>query len=38
MTDKICDYDEAYTREEASEIGWCSECGCTNCPYNKRKN
>ena len=33
MTDKICDYDEAYTREQASEIGWCSqECGCTNCP------
>lgn len=35
MTDKICDYDEAYTRADADEIGWCrTSCGCTQCIYH----
>lgn len=34
--DNICDYDEGYTRADASEIGWCSNCKCNkNCPYYK---
>ena len=32
---KICDYDEAYTRGEASDIGWCKKCKIKECPYNK---
>jgi hypothetical protein len=35
MKDKICDYDEAYSRKEAEEIGWCSNCTNKNCPKNK---
>ena len=35
--DNICDYDEAYTRADASEIGWCAHCKCNeNCPYYKK--
>lgn len=32
--DNICDYDEAYTRDDAEEIGWCSKCKIENCPKN----
>ena len=35
--DKICDYDEAYSRNEAYHIGWCNKCKCNkDCPYKKR--
>ena len=33
--DNICDYDEAYTRADAFEIGWCANCNHTDCPYCK---
>lgn len=23
---ELCDYDEAYDRESASDIGWCGKC------------
>ena len=35
--DRICDYDEAYERAEAYEIGWCGQCQANqNCPYKKK--
>lgn len=35
--DKICNYDEGYYREEAYEIGWCSNCKANpKCPYKKK--
>ena len=35
---ELCDYDEAYTREDASDIGWCGKCRIKDCPYNKDLN
>lgn len=35
---ELCDYDEAYDREAASDIGWCGECKIPKCPYNKDLN
>lgn len=35
---ELCDYDEAYDRESASDIGWCGECKIPECPYNKDLN
>ena len=35
---EICDYDEAYDRESASDIGWCGKCKIPECPYNKDLN
>lgn len=35
---ELCDYDEAYDRETASDIGWCGECKISKCPYNKDLN
>ena len=32
---ELCDYDEAYDRESASNIGWCGKCKIPECPYNK---
>ena len=35
--DKLCDYDEAYHRSDAYEIGWCNKCNCNpKCPYKKK--
>ena len=35
--DNVCDYDEGYTRADASEIGWCVHCKCNeNCPYSQK--
>lgn len=31
--EKICEYDESYSRTEASEQGFCSDCNHRNCPY-----
>jgi hypothetical protein len=28
---ELCDYDEAYTREAASDIGWCGKCRIKEC-------
>lgn len=34
---EICDYDEAYTKVDAYEIGWCHKCKCNpNCVYKKK--
>lgn len=31
----LCDYDEAYDRLDAYEIGWCLECMVNpKCPYH----
>lgn len=38
MDHELCDYDEAYTREDASDIGWCGKCRIKGCPYNKDLN
>lgn len=38
MDREFCDYDEGYTREEASDIGWCGKCRIKECPYNKDLN
>lgn len=35
---ELCDYDEAYTREDASDIGWCGKCRIKDCLYNKDLN
>ena len=35
---ELCDYDEAYDRESASNIGWCGKCKIPECPYNKDLN
>ena len=35
---ELCDYDEAYTREAASDIGWCGKCRIKERPYNKDLN
>lgn len=32
---ELCDYDEAYDRESASDIGWCGKCKIPECSYNK---
>lgn len=32
---ELCDYDEAYDRESASDIGWCGKCKNPECPYIK---
>jgi predicted RNase H-like nuclease (RuvC/YqgF family) len=36
--DRICDYDEAYTREDARDIGFCSRCGISGCKYSRSKS
>lgn len=38
MDHELCNYDEAYTREDASDIGWCGKCRIKDCPYNKDLN
>lgn len=35
---ELCDYDKAYDRESASDIGWCGKCKIPECPYNKDLN
>ena len=35
--DRICDYDEAYTREDARDIGFCNRCGISGCKYSRSK-
>nr|DAJ69787.1 MAG TPA: hypothetical protein [Caudoviricetes sp.] len=35
---ELCDYDEAYDRESANDIGWCGKCKIPECPYNKDLN
>ena len=35
---ELCDYDEAYDRDSASDIVWCGECKIPECPYNKDLN
>lgn len=35
---ELCDYDEAYTRKDANDIGWCGKCKIKECPYNKDLN
>lgn len=35
--DNICDYDEAYSRDDAENIGWCSNCKIKSCVKNKYK-
>lgn len=35
---ELCDYNEAYDRESASDIGWCGKCKIPECPYNKGRN
>lgn len=35
MDFELCDYDEGFSRLEASDIGWCGTCKIPNCPYNK---
>ena len=36
---EICDYDEAYDKVDADEIGWCrTGCGCTQCKYHPDYN
>lgn len=33
----MCDYDEAYSRDDAYEIGWCYKCRANlKCPYIKK--
>ena len=32
--DLLCDYDEAYNRFDAYEIGWCLKCGHKQCPFH----
>lgn len=32
--DIICDYDEAYTKSEAEEIGFCGGCRVPTCENN----
>lgn len=37
VVDRICDYDEGYTRADAYEIGWCYRCNCNpDCPYKRK--
>ena len=36
--DRICDYDEAYTREDARDIGFCSRCGISGCKYSRSRS
>lgn len=36
--DRICDYDEAYTREDARDIGFCRRCGISGCKYSRSKS
>lgn len=38
MDFEICDYDEGFTRLEASDIGWCGRCKISSCPYNQNLN
>ena len=35
---EVCDQDETYDRESASDIGWCGKCKIPECPYNKDLN
>lgn len=34
---RMCDYDEAYTREDARDIGFCGRCGISGCKYSHSK-
>lgn len=36
MDFELCDYDEGFSRLEASDIGWCGTCKIPDCPYNKK--
>lgn len=33
---QICDYDEAYTKSDAKDIGFCEKCGIASCENNKK--
>ena len=33
--DRICDYDEGYTKADAKEIGWCGTCKISSCRNSK---
>lgn len=33
----ICDYDEAYTRADVYDIGWCSKCYNKKCSKNQSR-
>jgi hypothetical protein len=37
MTDKLCNYDEAYFKVDAYEMGWCKKCTYPNCPYKNKE-
>lgn len=34
----LCDYDEAYSRIDAYELGWCNSCRITSCKFCKNKS
>ena len=36
MDFELCDYDEGFSRLEASDIGWCGTCKIPDWPYNKK--
>ena len=33
---QICDYDEAYTKSDAKDIGFCGKCKISSCENNKK--
>lgn len=35
---RMCDYDEAYTREDARDIGFCERCRISDCKYSYSKS
>ena len=35
---RICERDEAYSRVDAEEIGWCADCRIPTCSKNKNKD
>ena len=37
MTDKPYNYDEAYFKADAYEMGWCRKCTYPNCPYKNKE-
>ena len=38
MIDHICDYDEAYSKADAREMGFCTTCRISSCKNNRRYN
>ena len=37
MTDKLCNYDEAYFKVDAYKMGWCRKCTYPNCPDKNKE-